>query len=103
MAIIWVTDDGKLEQLAFGGDEKWLDFLYIMLQWDLPKIWILGVSENRVSDPNDFGPSTWKEKIAIIGNGKNEGGAVLNVSSGVKFWKCKYEISIDISWIVQQW
>lgn len=77
--IIWTS--------KLGGDEKWLDVLYVTLLHTLPfaNNFIIGYEKNnKVSNNlNNFDPGTQKERIAIIESGKNEGGAVLNISSGV--------------------
>lgn len=90
-----------------GGDEKWLNFLYITLLDPMPFANDLDIVNNnnldserkkRISDdPSHFGPSICKEKIAIIGNGKNEGGTCLNVLSGIWFWRHKVEVPVGHS------
>lgn len=73
-----------------GGDEKWLDVLYVTLLHTLPfaNNFIIGYEKNnnnnKVSNNlNNFDPGTQKERITIIESGKNEGGVVLNISSVV--------------------
>ena len=57
--------------------------------------------KKRISDDlSDFGPSIWKERTAVIRNGKNEGGTFFNVLPGILFWKYK---SWAISWIFRLW